>query len=211
MRQRVDIQSVLAQTFGRLTPISEVEQSADQSRQVRCRCQCGNVLIVRLTNLKRGGAKSCGCSRGTHHRSKTKEYRIWSALIARCTVPGSVNWLRYGAQGITVCDRWKNSFVAFWEDMGPKPDGMSLERINNRLGYSPENCKWATLHEQSRNTSRNHLVTFHGVTKCLKDWASEFGVNYSTVGYRVRSGAPIGKWFDPPNLHYSRSKRKGSE
>lgn len=76
---------------------------------------------------------------------------IWKAMIQRCTNPNDRRWKDYGGRGITVCQRWRESFEAFYADMGPRPDGLSIDRVNNDRGYSPQNCQWATREQQARN------------------------------------------------------------
>jgi hypothetical protein len=144
--------------FGRLVAISHISFQG-----WLCRCDCGNETIVQGPNLRNGNSKSCGClrvelaiSRATKHghAKKTATYSSWQAMIKRCTNPNTWSWKHYGGRGITVCDRWRYSFENFLADMGEKPEGLTLDRINNELGYSPENCRWATPAEQFRNRAR---------------------------------------------------------
>lgn len=125
-----------------------------------CRCNCGVVKDVRLRNVVSGEVKSCGCysryitglRRKTHGCSKTKAYNCWSNLKARCTNPGHKNYGDYGARGISVCDRWRNSFEAFHEDMGDPPSNQhTLDRVDNNGNYEKSNCRWATMKEQGNN------------------------------------------------------------
>ena len=112
-------------------------------------------------------------------------YQIWGSMIHRCHSPKSSGYYLYGGRGITVCDRWRNSFPAFLEDMGPKPKGKSLDRIDNNKGYSKENCRWATQKEQSANRRDNRIFTIDGESKCLAEWCRRYGKRFDTVWRRI--------------------------
>lgn len=120
----------------------------------------------------------------THGLSKHPLYKRWQSMLQRCYYPKHVAFWRYGGAGISVCERW-HSFPQFLEDMGEAPSGMSLERIDNTKGYSPENCRWATRIEQGRNTTTNRLITFDGRTQCLKAWANEIGITVPSLRNRL--------------------------
>lgn len=110
-------------------------------------------------------------------------------MIQRCHNPGLPGFAAYGARGIYVCDRWRESLASFIADMGPRPSAHhSIERIDNDGPYSPENCRWATRTEQNRNTRQNVPLTVGGVTKCLAEWAAEVGLSESTLHSRIKRG-----------------------
>lgn len=159
----------------------------------RCLCDCGVTRVVTRSNLRSGNAKSCGCqnyvtsgiANRTHGLTKHPLYGIWWKMVCRCGNPADTSWGSYGGRGITVCERWM-SVENFIADMGERPARMTIERVNNNLGYTPENCRWATYAEQSRNTRRTRMFTFNGKTQCLEDWAREIGIDQSTLITRLR-------------------------
>jgi hypothetical protein len=121
-------------------------------------------------------------------KSNPREYASWSAMMDRCTNDKNPAYKRYGGRGITVCDRWRTSFENFLRDMGKRPDRLSLERKNNDLGYSPDNCKWATPADQARNKRNNLLLTFEGRTQPLITWCDELGLKFAGARSRLKRG-----------------------
>lgn len=154
--------------FGRLIVLAELEprrRPNQTTRRMLCRCDCGVEKDVPLTGLKTGTTKSCGClarekwiaARTKHGDSKAKapEYLIYGAMIARCENPNNADFKDYGERGITVCARWRSSYADFLSDMGRRPTPRhSIDRIDNDRGYEPDNCRWATAHEQRMNQRR---------------------------------------------------------
>jgi hypothetical protein len=118
------------------------------------------------------------------------EYMSWKGIKGRCLVRGDHNYRKYGAKGVTVCDRWRDSFENFLADMGPKPGpGYSVDRIDNKKGYEPGNCRWATHEEQNNNRGKfNRVVTAFGRTKTMSEWSRETGVKVGTIWWRLESG-----------------------
>ena len=125
--------------------------------------------------------------RGTH---RSAEYRSWAHARGRCLNPTDKNYKLYGGRGISMDERWANSFQAFYADMGPKEPGTTLERIDNDEGYFPGNCRWATMSEQCNNRRSNRLITFRGETMNIKQWANRSGVNRKTLLSRILRGWP---------------------
>jgi hypothetical protein len=133
-------------TFGRWTVISvHPERHRNGRSRWRCRCSCGSERVVRVDSLRSGGTLSCGCLmaelRTTHGHARrgkwSRTYETWRRILSRCQDQKNKDYPRYGGRGISVCDRWRNSFDAFLADMGEKPDGLSIDRIDNDQGYSP--------------------------------------------------------------------------
>lgn len=162
-----------------------------------CRCDCGSVRSVYTYNLKNGHTISCGCeslrkrtaARTTHSKTKTRLYRIWAKMKARCTHPGDRAYGRYGGRGITVCEDWL-SFEPFekWAVCNGYSDELTIDRRNNNLGYSPENCRWATSKQQANNTRKNRVIERDGVSRTLAEWGDITGIQPTTIAYRLKIG-----------------------
>ena len=176
-----------------------------QTKFWNCVCDCGVEKIVNGDSLKKGLSKSCGCSGKDWARKRsvrldqTTEYYIWAGAKQRCTNPRSTMYKHYGARGIVMCDRWLNSFDNFLADMGKRPEGKSLDRIDNNGPYSPENCQWSTNTEQKRNTRGNTMVSYKGKTQCASAWAEELSIPYKLFVDRLKVGWDIDKIISTPN------------
>jgi hypothetical protein len=161
---------------------------ADLAGKVHVRCDCGTVKVSDLSTMVRGQAKSCGCLRGERHSmTKSKTYRSWTKMKSRCLDPSN-DWFHcYGGRGISVCDRWRNSFSAFLKDMGECPDGMTLDRKSVDGNYDPQNCRWATPIQQSNNRRTNIFVSIDGQRMSLKEAHRKVGFPYWGCIQMVRS------------------------
>ncbi len=145
---------MIGQKYGRLK-VLVLFKVHNKRTLFKCRCDCGNILNVERSNLLTGHSRSCGClakeTSTTHGMSHFAEYPIWVSMIQRCHNKNSSVYSYYGGRGITVCQEWKDSFENFYHDMGERPEGLSIERVNNNLSYSKDNCIWANRTTQSRN------------------------------------------------------------
>jgi len=193
--------NISGQRFGRLVAVCPTEKRQSESMVWKCKCDCGNTTEVVSTALQRGHTKSCGCfyqekihegmgkthGHDSNKLGKSATYATWDGMIQRCCNPKSPTYRKYGARGIKICHRWMN-FENFLADMGERPPGKTIDRIDSRKGYSPDNCRWATIFEQNANTTRNVWVTVNGETLILSEWARRLNVHRTTLGHRYRRG-----------------------
>lgn len=188
-------ENLVGRRFGRWTVVARMPRTPGRTTEWLCRCDCGTEGVVG-SKLKSGQSTSCGCQAreslarraGTDDGTARVMYSRWQNMHRRVSTPGNRSWERYGARGITVCERWQ-SFENFAADMGPtfRPE-LTLERINNDGPYSPENCRWATRKEQQRNTSTSKRVAFRGHEKTVAEWAELLGIDRTTLRHRLRRG-----------------------
>lgn len=155
-----------------------------------CTCSCGRVKRVKLDNIRAARSKSCGHNNGrhfvTHGMYRSAEHTSWRHMLERCKNPNCKDWPHYGGRGIKVCPEWEGSFETFYRDMGDKPDGMSLDRIDVDGDYEPGNCRWATGKEQARNTRENVVVSYKGQSRPISEWAEILGMDYHTLYCRLQ-------------------------
>ena len=132
---------------------------------------------------------------------------VYFSMLQRCYKTDDSQYADYGGRGITVCERWRTKQIdgrGFWNfvvDMGERPEGYLLERIDNNGNYEPSNCRWATRGEQQRNRRNNVMITYKGKTKCAKDWATELGMDDVTIGRRYKKGLPLELVFSKTKLN----------
>lgn len=193
-------QNIEGQTFGKLTAV-EYSHSDDYGAYWKCQCECGGTKVVRITRLRDGTTKSCGCllkmagertkthglTRGKKYQSKV--YNAWSHMKQRCENPKAPNYESYGGRGIAVCERWRNSFEAFYEDMGKPPTpGHSIGRRNNNGNYEPDNCRWETETQQANNTRANRVFVLGSIIQTMKQISDSMKIPYALLSKRISSG-----------------------
>lgn len=189
--------SIIGKKFGKLTVKSEPIRYKLYQYEVWCDCDCGNECVANFNRLKRGRKKSCGCLEGVggapkHGKSGTPIYAVWNNMLSRCYNPKHTSYKDYGARGIEVCDKWKGSFEAFYEDMGDRPsDQHSIERLDVDGNYEKSNCTWATLDQQKRNKRWTIWVNYYGEDIRLVDLCERLDMPLSRVRSRLYNGEPI--------------------
>lgn len=203
------ITNSIGMKFGKLTIIGVSHKNGSGKNYAKCKCDCGNIIDVLPNSLFNNQSKSCGCSKsnnpmlannkstssGNYKDGRTKHllYGTWHQMINRCENPKSKHYDRYGGRGIKVCDEWHEfwNFVQWSESIGGRPDGYTLDRIDNDGDYCPENCRWADWETQTSNKSSNRYITFNGRTQTIHQWSTETGLNEQTLTNRINRGWSI--------------------
>ena len=189
--------------FGRWTVLERADDYIDKTGRVyhvwKCQCGCEKHTIknVLAKNLLRGTSQSCGCiaaefckeNFSTHRGTDTRLYGIWTNMRKRCINPNDSAYPNYGGRGITVCEEW-NSFENFrdWAEDNGYDDTLTIDRINNNVGYSPDNCRWADYKTQANNTRNNVHITLNGETHTISQWGDITGVPAYEIAFRIRHG-----------------------
>ena len=195
---------ITGERFGKLTVVV-FAYSKNNKTYFSCQCDCGNVKNIRADSLKSGAIRSCGCLKKeqdainlvaahTHKQSGTRLYGIWQGIKKRCYNEHDARYHRYGGRGITVCDQWKDDFSAFykWAIENGYNEQLTIDRIDNNKGYCPENCRWSTNEEQSRNRSTNINITIGNSTRTLTEWCRIFNLNFESIVARYHRNQFIG-------------------
>lgn len=186
--------------YNRLTVIGLSEKRNGNRKNYDCVCDCGEFVTVINSSLTRGTTKSCGCyqkemarkAKTTHGLSYSSEHNIWCNMITRCSKVNDKRYHRYGGRGITVCKRWVSSFENFYSDMGKRPSNKhTIDRIDNNKGYSPQNCRWATQKQQSRNTSRNIYIIENGKKIVVADFEKKHKIYSGAFRYFMSIGLSV--------------------
>lgn len=197
MKNMNRVHDLTGQKFGRLTVIGLDTSKESRKTYWICQCECGKISSHRSDGLLGGHIKSCGCYKSEqdarnvsrnhkHKQSGTRLYGIWAGMKARCHNKNSADYKNWGGRGIKVCDEWRYSFEAFyqWATENGYDENLTIDRINNNDGYNPQNCKWSTAKEQSRNRRSNIDITIGNTTKTLTEWCEIFNLPYSRVNMR---------------------------
>lgn len=219
------IYDLVGQRFGRLVVLEKETQDIPKTSKPcvwwKCKCDCGNIVIVTTTRLVTGVTKSCGCYRAdvsakrltTHgHGHRERLYGVWNTMKQRCYYSGSPSYENYGAIGITVCDEWLHNYDAFrtWAlengyDETAKRGKFTVDRIDISKGYSPDNCRLVDMQVQNSNKRSNVYLTFNGETSTLAEMARKYNINESTLRGRLNSGWNLEDALTKPTriMHYA--------
>ena len=184
--------------FSRLTVLERVVSLEVSRRRVmwKCLCSCGNSSVVDGDHLASGHTNSCGCymldaiklANTKHGACDTVEYNTWRSMRARCYSPNSEDYPDYGGRGITICKEWLDNFPQFLLDMGERPNNTSIDRVDNNLGYSKENCRWSIPKDQARNRRNNVHMVVDGVTMLAVDAAAVLGIKQQMISKWHKKG-----------------------
>ena len=181
------VKDEVGKKYGRLQVISRAISFNGKATWF-CSCSCGGVHIASGDSLRTGKVKSCGCYRmsgeavkthgqGACSRGVSPTYKSWQEMKGRCDNPRHTSYSNYGGRGITYVPEW-SKFEQFFADMGARPPGMSLDRIDNLLGYSKDNCKWSDRVEQNNNRRNVQLIEYRGQRRSLTEWCRELDIPY---------------------------------
>lgn len=195
------------QKFGRLTVIRRAENAKNGKSRWKCICDCGDEKVLRGEDLRMGKIMSCGCLLKEssakrmqklltkHGQAGTRLYRVWTGMKQRCYDTKIPYYKNYGGRGITICDEWLHDFQVFYDwsmangydETAPKGQ-CTLDRIDNNLGYSPSNCRWATRKEQQNNTRRNYFIEYKGQQYTISQLGKKLGIAPATLSWRLHNG-----------------------
>ncbi len=178
-------------TFDRLSVVGVSHRDRRGAVYWLCRCSCGNEKRVRANVLTSGRARSCGCLHRDvitqHGMTKTRTFKSWESMWQRCSNPNAKSYEHYGGRGIRVCDEWQ-SFRQFHEDMGERPEGMSLDRLDVDGDYEPGNCRWADKYQQQRNRVGTQTLALGDEVLTYPEWSERTGLPTSVIRWRISRG-----------------------
>jgi len=209
-----EIELLIGEKYGRWLVIEDLgylynTKTGKNRKIVKCQCECGVIKTMVLAILVSGASKSCGCLRKdttilkstTHGFAQTDLYHIWVNIKGRCYNHKNISYKWYGAKGIDVCDEWRYNFINFkkWAILNGWQKGLQFDRKDNKLGYSPNNCRIVTCKVNCGNKTNNVLLTINGETKILQDWCNFYGIKSNTVQQRIKYGWTQDRWFIKTN------------
>lgn len=213
---------MIGKKSGRLT-VASYHGKSYKGNMWNCTCECGQTSTVATRDINSQNVKSCGClksdilikrnkSMATHNKTNTRIYRIWSNIKYRCCNEDSKDYIDYGLRGITLCDEWLNDFESFynWSMENGYREDLTIDRIDNDLGYSPDNCRWVSMKVQNNNTRKNINITVGGITKTASEWADTTGINSKTIIYRFKNGWDEDRLLIKPNRRSRYGKNKSN-
>ncbi len=208
MGKKIDI---VGQRFGRWEVLSESEKRVSGNVFYTCKCDCGTVRDVSSRNLRDGSSMSCGClnrdiiTKFGNSVYKEKLYSVWNSMKQRCINENDKAYKNYGGRGITVCDEWKNDYIAFkrWALSNGYSEGMWIDRKDNEMGYSPDNCRWSSPKQQSMNKRTTVYVKYCGTLMCLREASEKSGIKWATLRRRIKLGWNEENLFLPVDKRYS--------
>lgn len=203
---------ITGEKFGRLEVISLAFSDKHNTWHWNCKCDCGRLVTVSGCNLRIGATRSCGCfvsenariASKTHGECYTQLYHVWEKIKARCNNPNEKSYKNYGGRGIKICEEWLD-YISFrdWAKENGYEAQLTIDRIDNNLGYFPGNCRWVTNAENQKNKRNTRFVTFRGKIKTLSDWARILEIPYSTLFGRLYScGWSVEEAFSAPPRKY---------
>lgn len=197
--------------FGKMTVLGEAETrigKVSKIRMAKCVCDCGNERDCQPAKLMRGDFQSCGCDRSRLLSESIKKhglyqhplYHTWNGMHQRCGNPKCSGYPLYGGRGISVCERWTghHGLVNFLTDMGERPKGASIDRIDPNGNYEPSNVRWATSKQQGNNKRESKFITFNGETMTETEWAEKLGIGKTCLNERLRKGWSIERALTTP-------------
>lgn len=197
---------ITGQRFGRLVALRPTSQRRSGKVMWLCQCDCGNTTLSTSNNLKSGGTRSCGCLYKETRQGKLKHgmtgerlHRIWKGMHSRCNNKNAKSYENYGGRGISICNEWNgdNGFLNFyeWSMKHGYADNLTIDRIDVNGDYTPNNCRWVTQHEQTRNKRNTINLTAQGKTMCLTDWITKYGYRVHYL-YWHKGKAEAVKWLE---------------
>ena len=198
-RPPVPLEDYIGKKFNKLTIVADagyIQKKRQRARMVHCLCECGNTVVLELTEVKASRKQACGCElrKGNsrrHSMTGTRVHRIWIGMRYRILHPNASGYANYGGRGIKYDPAW-DSFEAFLADMGEPPaDNYTLDRIDSNGDYCKANCRWATMEVQVRNRRNSVILEYGGRRQNLVDWASELGIHPMTLRGRLDKGWPL--------------------